>query len=212
MQHLRAGDKVLTSSADGTLAYEDVYFFGHANPTAVADFVELKLEHSSRPLQISSRHFVPLCPVAGQPCKYGEHVYKYAHQAVAGDHLWVVGGNRDTVELARVKEIGVARAAGMFNPYTLGGSIVVNNVLASSHSDWILDDLVPLSLTGYLPYIYQALFAPGRLLYALFGSSAADALDLNSPMQHVHGHGAEFLVGALLLPCTLLALFIKLKK
>jgi len=203
MQDLRVGDKVLTTSSDGTLVFDDVYFFGHANAEVVRNYVTLGLEGALTPLVISNKHFVPLCPVTGQPCKYSEHVYKYAQETMAGDHLWVAGAN-STVELAHVKEIGHTFSKGLFNPYTLGGSIIVNNVLASAHSNWVLDGLVPSSATGYLPSIYQALFTPGRVLYRMFGPSAATALDVNSPQQQEFGYGPQFLVATLLLPFTIL--------
>lgn len=208
MQDLRVGDKVLTTSSDGTLIFEDVYFFGHANAETVAKYVELGLEGALKLLEISPKHFVPLCPVTGQPCEYSEHVYKYAQETVPGDHLWVAGAN-STIELARVKEVGHTLSKGVFNPYTLGGSVVVNNVLASAHSNWVLDGLVPASATGYLPYVYQALFAPGRVLYNMLGASAATVLDMNSPQQQEFGHGLQFLVAALVLPFTILALSTK---
>merc|ERR1711865_872906 len=93
---------------------------------------------------------------------------------------------------------------GLFNPYTLGGTIIVNNVLASAHSNWVLDGLVPSSATGYLPSIYQVLFTPGRVLYHMLGASAATALDVNSPQQQEFGYGPQFLVASLLLPLTIL--------
>lgn len=45
---------------------------------------------------------------------------------------------------------------GVFNPYTLSGTIVVDDVVASAHSDWLLDDICPEKYVGSLPAIYQA--------------------------------------------------------
>lgn len=194
MKDLRVGDKVLTSGEGGELKFEDVYFFGHADTDKVAEYVEIQLAEANKPLQISKKHFVPLCPVRGEVCEYADRVYKYAKEAMVGDHLWRAGKD-GSVELGRVEEIGSILARGMYNPYTLGGSIIVNDMLASAHSNWILDDYTPESMTGYLPAIYQALFAPGRLLYSFAGAGAADFLDLNSPMTNDHGFGFEFLVG-----------------
>lgn len=36
----------------------------------------------------------------------------------------------------------------------------MDGVLASSHSDWVLDDVVPPSTVPYLPAIYQTIFRP----------------------------------------------------
>lgn len=48
---------------------------------------------------------------------------------------------------------------GLFNPYTLGGDIVVNGALASAHSSWFLDGVAPASMTRHLPAIYQVVSA-----------------------------------------------------
>lgn len=45
---------------------------------------------------------------------------------------------------------------GAYNPYTLEGNLIVDGVLASSHSDWLLDPLMDaLGLTHWLPATYQ---------------------------------------------------------
>lgn len=44
---------------------------------------------------------------------------------------------------------------GLYNPFTLGGDIVVNDVLASVHSDWFLDAAVPNAWAHHLPAVYQ---------------------------------------------------------
>jgi len=55
---------------------------------------------------------------------------------------------------------------GIFNPLTLCGTIVVNDVASSAHSDWFLHGLVSVPVEER---IYQALFAPVRLIYRLIG-------------------------------------------
>lgn len=44
---------------------------------------------------------------------------------------------------------------GLFNPFTMSGDIVVNGVLASAHSDWLLDAVMPNAWAHRLPAIYQ---------------------------------------------------------
>lgn len=51
-----------------------------------------------------------------------------------------------------------------------GGSIVVDGVVASAHSNFVLDDITPSSLTHMLPYVYQALMVtPLTILYRVLG-------------------------------------------
>lgn len=41
---------------------------------------------------------------------------------------------------------------------------MVNEVVTSTHSHWLLDDIVPVSAVPYLPHVYQLMFKP---LFAL---------------------------------------------
>ena len=63
---------------------------------------------------------------------------------------------------------------GVFNPFTLTGDLVVNGVVASSHSEWFLDSIAEsLGLVHLLPTVYQAVLAPARGLYHMVGPQAA---------------------------------------
>ena len=54
-------------------------------------------------------------------------------------------------------QVSTVTKAGMYNPYTLGGDIVVNCALASCHSAWFLDNGAPAWAVPLLPAIYQVL-------------------------------------------------------
>lgn len=59
-----------------------------------------------------------------------------------------------------------------------GGLIVVNKVVASTHSHWLLDDIVPVSAIPYLPCAYQLVLKPLFTMAKLVGVSAfSDFLD-----------------------------------
>lgn len=75
----------------------------------------------------------------------------------------------------RVIDAQLTTDNGLFNPYTLSGSIVVDSVLASCHSSSALDGLFS-TLHVPLPAGYQAAFAPFRALYRLVGPSGAEFL------------------------------------
>lgn len=96
-------------------------------------------------------------------------------------------------KLHQVLQTSVVKKRGLYNPYTISGKIVVNDVVASAHSNWVLDDWTPTSLTQYLPAVYQMMFLPGRLLYQLAGASAANFLDVNNPQLTAQGYGPEFM-------------------
>lgn len=48
------------------------------------------------------------------------------------------------------------KSKGVFNPLTRSGTIVIDNVIASVHSRWFLDDLFDKwGLTSAIPAAYQ---------------------------------------------------------
>ena len=54
-----------------------------------------------------------------------------------------------------------------------GADLVVDGVVASCHSEWFLDALVPASMVRYLPAIYEATLTPVYWLYRLVGAASA---------------------------------------
>lgn len=58
--------------------------------------------------------------------------------------------------IGQVTRVSSRIKQGLFNPFTLSGTIVVNGVVASVHSEWLLDDLVTSpEYSRYLPIFYQ---------------------------------------------------------
>lgn len=193
MRDLRVGDHVLTVSRDGTLTFDPVYFFGHADPTARALYLAIRVDGDV--LHLSKDHFVPVCRSHLVICDWRERLEVYARDVKVGDAMWVSGPSG--VELKIVGAIDTQKFSGVFNPYTTSGTIVVDGVVASCHSSWILDDLTPQKLLPWLPTAYQALFLPGRWLYQMFGPAAASFLDMNNPQSspETFGYGPQFVFG-----------------
>jgi hedgehog protein len=168
MDELRVGDAVLAARADGSLEFQEVYFFGHRDAAADAAFVRLELEGGAS-LTLTPDHFVPVLP-AGAGAGAGKERMTYARDVRPGDVLMVASGAGVALRPARVAAAAAVAGKGLFNPYTLGGTVVVDGVLASAHSSWLLDGAAAaLGLTQALPATFQALFAPLRVLYALTG-------------------------------------------
>jgi hypothetical protein len=55
----------------------------------------------------------------------------------------------------------------------------VNGVLASAHSDWFLDRVMPESYVSQIPSIYQTIMTPMRAVYRVGGANAVKYLDAN---------------------------------
>lgn len=193
MSEVRVGDLVRSVDGAGRTFFDTVYFFGHADASSVGTYMDIDLEGAGVSLQLSHKHYLPTCPNQ-MPCEWDEHVMVYGQDVKVGDYVWVVDG--DHLNMRLVQDLSVVSRKGLYNPYTLHGKVVVNKVVASSHSDWVLDSWTPAAWTRYLPAVYQVLFLPGRWLYYMVGPIAADVLDVNNPQvaPENHGHGPTFLI------------------
>ena len=107
---------------------------------------------------------------------------------------------------AAVHSISETMELGLFNPYVRGGNIVVNGIVASPHSEWILDNVVPSSLRGYLPHIYEAILTPIYYIYLAVGPAIAEWLaeDLGLSQENNGATGYLALVGLPVIVASLL--------
>ncbi|KXZ50376.1 hypothetical protein GPECTOR_16g549 [Gonium pectorale] len=129
-------------------------------------------------------HFVPVCVgrCSDEELAAGAAVLenRRAGDVQAGDLIAVVAGGNVTpsraLSLATVTHVDLASSRGAFNPYVRGADLLVDGVLASPHSEWLLDWLAPAGLVPYLPYIYEVLLAPVYGLYGMVGPSVAEWL------------------------------------
>jgi hypothetical protein len=175
MDQLAIGDTVLAlDAATGAPSFQEIYFFGHQDATAEAAFLRLHLAGGAS-LTLTPDHFVPLLKGGAG---WRGHVMARAGDVAPGDSLLVhsegeaEGGGGAGPVAAVVVAVEVVLERGLYNPYTLGGLIVVDGVVASAHSSWVLDAAFDaLGQTRHLPAAYQLLFAPLRALYRLGGPS-----------------------------------------
>lgn len=86
-----------------------------------------------------------------------------AGDVAPGMFVWLAA--KGQVEADRVVGVALAPARGLFNPYTLGGTIVVDGVLASAHSSSFLDGLFA-GLGLDIPTAYQVISDWPRPIYA----------------------------------------------
>mmetsp|Transcript_17443 Transcript_17443/g.24400 ORF Transcript_17443/g.24400 Transcript_17443/m.24400 type:complete len:372 (+) Transcript_17443:567-1682(+) len=195
MCSLRVGDLVLTANSGLELSYDTVTFFGHGQCLIRANFVTLHARLCSGAgsreqlyrLRLTSKHYIPIED-------RGALKFIYARDVAMGDRVCVLserpGGNTNLV-WAEIIKIENEMDKGLFNPYTTRGNIVVDGVLASCHSDWILDDMLPSLLSNHLPSFYNWCFKPMHALHHVAGSKVAKLLDLDPPMSRPNGIGTE---------------------
>jgi len=162
MREVSVGDRLQVIRPDGSLGYEDVYLLTHKDPSQASRYLRITLA-SGRQLTLSPRHFVPTAADPERPDWQARRL-KGADEVEVGDVLWFHDGVG--MQPARVASIASELELGAFNPLTLSGTIVVDGVVASAHSDWFLDGIVSAHAQDW---IYQAMFAPVRLIYRVIG-------------------------------------------
>jgi hypothetical protein len=115
---LEIGDLV---KSDGNF-YSRIYSFGHREPAAQAEFLQIHAIGLSKPLEISRDHLL-----------MSNDVMVPASSVRVGDRLTAVTGRKTTIETAVVKKITKVRRQGVFAPFTEAGTIVVNGVVSSNY-------------------------------------------------------------------------------
>jgi intein/homing endonuclease len=126
--------------------FSEVYLLGHADNETLSDYVRITTDNATS-IRLSAEHFI-----------LSNGRYVYAKDVKEGDRL-AYG--------EKVLFVHTEQAEGLWNPFTVAGTIVVDGILASCHSDWFLED-VPAWMrpsAAIIPSIYQTLMAPARKIY-----------------------------------------------
>jgi hypothetical protein len=165
MRDLAIGDRVEVVREDGTIGFDEIYLFTHKQIEVEASFVELWLASGQR-VSATARHFIP---VGAPHTSWSNHELLAAEDVQPGHRMWIrnAAGMLESTEVIAVNR---CRDDGLFNPLTISGTIVVDGVVASAHSDWFLDGFVSAHVQGK---VYQTMFAPVRGLYRVLGPTLA---------------------------------------
>lgn len=177
MSQLAIGDRVqVVDPTSGKVGYEEVYLFGHQLSDTTATFIKATLANG-KVLTLSPDHFVPAVPM-GKAVLFKNSVMMRGKDLLVGMHVFAAAGGEGPESAASmVQHVGVSAEQGLFNPYTMGGLIVVDGVVASAHSRWVFDGIMDaVGLTHKIPALYQALFAPVRMLYRTLGAARMAAV------------------------------------
>lgn len=193
LRDVKIGDRVLSVKAGGKAAsFETVYFFGHQLEKASAEFVRLEVDGGATFLELTRKHLIPVLSAEASSASLESAVYVRAVDVQAGDRLILADGDgsNNAVRLGEVtSSSAVTRADGLFAPLTTGGGhVVVNNVLASVHSNNLLEPLGELlDRRDLLHWAYETFgAAPLKTIYSLVG---ADNMRKISPVLSGWGLG-----------------------
>ena len=76
----------------------------------------------------------------------------------SSDFVWVLleDSANGTIGLSQIARTSAFKSQGLYNPYSENGHTIVNNVVASDHSAWVLDSLI----SDKNAHIAAALYAP----------------------------------------------------
>lgn len=152
MRDLALGDRVLT----GAGTFEPIYSFGHKHDYISATFLQIHTDRTSA-LEISKDHMVFTSKAHAVP----------ASALKEGDALLLPNG-----EFASIQSIRDVKREGMYAPFTLSGSVVVNGIVASSYVG-LQDTSAYLRLGKYLQtpltlqWLAHVFESPHRLAFRL---------------------------------------------
>ncbi|GAB0491350.1 hypothetical protein MMPV_002603 [Pyropia vietnamensis] len=162
MADLSIGDRVRTACGE----FSPVFLFSHADPSAVAAFVQLTTA-SGHTLRATASHYLP---VGGRLVAAGS--------VTVGTRLTLAGGHTSPVTA-----VATVVDTGLYNPHTVDGAqLVVDGVVTSTYT------------TSVAPGVAAVLLAPLRAAYAVAGWSTG-ALSGGSPLWRLLPHGRAVVGG-----------------
>jgi len=149
MDELAVGDKVLTKAG----SFSDVYMFSHKISATRSEFVRISTE-GGRTISLTPNHYL-----------YVNGKMAVASVVKVGDSLTTGTGATD-----KVATVSTVQAAGLYNPHTMDGDIVVDDIVTSTYTSDIE------------PTLAHAALWPVRMLHSMgknvVGDTFANGSDL----------------------------------
>jgi hypothetical protein len=184
---LEIGDSVLTVDSAGKPAFSPVYLWGHRDSEIEAPFYELTTASGS--ITLSREHYVYVSE-GGVGSDIQAATTLSPDLVKVGQGLWTVTPSGSVC--SPIVRISQKTEKGLFNPYTLNGSIVVNGIYASSYSEYtpfpiestLRSFMNAENVARTAPSVWHTAFAPARQLFNTFGADWAKRV--TSPYD-VHG-------------------------
>jgi len=124
-------ERVLTATRDDKFIFSPIKYWLHANPSMEHDYLEIRTENNALTLSITPEHL--MYTLANETTDHHFRKVIQARELKVGD-IVVVHTLGAQLLASRVQRIVKTEKTGIYAPVTADGSIIVNNVLASSYA------------------------------------------------------------------------------
>ncbi len=132
MDALEVGDRVLTAAENGTLYFENIFFFSHRDSHARSIFLLVATESGGQ-ITISPLHLIHVKSSDSPNIMF---TLIPARELRPGDTVFIAQTKTHTPSLgiAKVSSITMVVCEGLYCPHTSSGSVFVDNVLSSCYT------------------------------------------------------------------------------
>jgi hypothetical protein len=125
MKDLMVNDQVYTGSdGRGNPKYQSIYSFGHLDRSTPVEYIRIYATKNDNPIELTPAHLIFLADTQ-DPVRAGA--------VKAGDKLVLAKSDTNAMEHAVVTKVDSVTRTGAFLPLTPDGTIVVNNLVASTY-------------------------------------------------------------------------------
>jgi len=141
--------RILTANAKGEFLYSPIKYWLHANPTLKHDYLEIRTNENEYTLSITPEHL--MYTVENEKTDF--HFRKVVQAAeLKVDDLILIHSSNGELIASKILEIKAMQKEGIYAPVTVEGSLLVNNVLASSYTIFKNEYLQELFLDATFGY------------------------------------------------------------
>ena len=154
MSDLAIGDRVFTVDASGALAPSPVYLMPHAIPSGRFHFKRIVMS-SNHTLTMTPDHYMLVADVG-----LGSHTVHRravpAGQVKVGDRVWVMADGKGlSLTESTVTDVRDIFEEGLFAPFTLTGTIVVDGVVASVYTTMFGPEWTMHAFCGWVRAVWK---------------------------------------------------------
>lgn len=176
MSELKVGDKILSvNPSTGEIQFSDIYFWGHKDPETIGKFYSVTTA-SEHTIQLSKEHYLY---VSDTPGSITDAVPLTPGFLKVGHSVWIYADGQ--MICSPIVSIRYGKEKGLYAPFTLNGTVIVNGVYASSYAVPMPAVLNTPSIVSAAPSIWHTMLAPVRAAY--FSKGARWVAEVSAPYE-----------------------------